>query len=271
MNWKKRLTNYNFWISIISAVLLILQAFDISFDIAYINEIVTAVLGLLVVIGIINDPTKTGKDASSSSVLNSEKANEIAQENDSEKLEENTTENDSEKVQENFKENESDQVEISKDNSPSIIKAETNEIDIPIQEENENNIADSKNDYEILVNKIYSDMNEMKINLQKLYSDRESQIDEKIFKNTENDMNFQEKTGENTQNLKIFDNFTEKNENSSTNKNDEKIESVEQIDENNISSSGDENIINESIVSKNTSSSLAENSNIQTAFKIVND
>lgn len=59
MKWKNRLTNYNFWISIISAVLLIFQAFDIDFDIAYINEIATAVLGLLVVIGIISDPTKT--------------------------------------------------------------------------------------------------------------------------------------------------------------------------------------------------------------------
>lgn len=59
MKWKNRLTNYNFWISIVSAVLLILQAFDINFDIAYINEIATGVLGLLVVIGIINDPTRT--------------------------------------------------------------------------------------------------------------------------------------------------------------------------------------------------------------------
>ena len=58
MNWKNRLTNYNFWISIISAVLLILQALKIEFDIAYINEIATAVLGLLVVIGIISDPTR---------------------------------------------------------------------------------------------------------------------------------------------------------------------------------------------------------------------
>ena len=59
MKWKNRLTNYNFWISIVSAVLLILQAFNFEFDIAYINEIATAVLGLLVVIGIICDPTKT--------------------------------------------------------------------------------------------------------------------------------------------------------------------------------------------------------------------
>ena len=59
MKWKNRLTNYNFWISIVSAVLLILQAFNFEFDIAYISEIATAVLGLLVVIGIISDPTKT--------------------------------------------------------------------------------------------------------------------------------------------------------------------------------------------------------------------
>ena len=58
MKWKNRLTNYNFWISLVSAVLLILQAFNFELDIAYISEIVTAVLGLLVVIGIISDPTK---------------------------------------------------------------------------------------------------------------------------------------------------------------------------------------------------------------------
>lgn len=59
MNWKNRLTNYNFWISMFSAILLVLQALKIKFDIAYVNEIFTAVLGLLVVIGIISDPTRT--------------------------------------------------------------------------------------------------------------------------------------------------------------------------------------------------------------------
>ena len=58
MNWKNRLRNYNFWISMFSAVLLILQALKLEFDIAYVNEIFTAVLGLLVVIGIISDPTR---------------------------------------------------------------------------------------------------------------------------------------------------------------------------------------------------------------------
>lgn len=68
MNWKNRLTNYNFWISIVSAILLILQAFKFEFDVLYINEVATAVLGLLVVIGIISDPTKAKQSEKSQSV-----------------------------------------------------------------------------------------------------------------------------------------------------------------------------------------------------------
>ena len=75
MNWKNRLTNYNFWISIVSAVLLILQAFNIEFDVNYINEIITAVLGLLVVIGIINDPTKSITKTDSSSTITTSTSN----------------------------------------------------------------------------------------------------------------------------------------------------------------------------------------------------
>lgn len=74
MNWKNRLTNYNFWISIVSAVLLILQAFNIEFDVNYINEIITAVLGLLVVIGIINDPTKSASKTDTSSTITTSNA-----------------------------------------------------------------------------------------------------------------------------------------------------------------------------------------------------
>ena len=77
MNWKNRLTNYNFWISIVSAILLILQAFKFEFDIAYISEIVTAVLGLLVVIGIISDPTKTTVKTDKEKQIPSDKENEI--------------------------------------------------------------------------------------------------------------------------------------------------------------------------------------------------
>ncbi len=63
MNWKNRLTNYNFWVSMVSAVLLILQALKIKLDFIYVNEVSTAVLGLLVVLGIINDPTKSSKSS----------------------------------------------------------------------------------------------------------------------------------------------------------------------------------------------------------------
>lgn len=86
MNWKNRLTNYNFWISIVSAILLILQAFKFEFDVLYINEVATAVLGLLVVIGIISDPTKAKQSEKSQSVeekaknepeIPSDKENEI--------------------------------------------------------------------------------------------------------------------------------------------------------------------------------------------------
>ncbi len=88
MNWKNRLTNYNFWISIFSAVLLILQALKIEFDIAYINEIFTAVLGLLVVIGIISDPTRTSVKTAGSSSNNMKVEIETKEETKQEKVEE---------------------------------------------------------------------------------------------------------------------------------------------------------------------------------------
>ncbi len=84
MNWKNRLTNYNFWVSIFSAIILILQALKIDLDFIYVNEIVTAVLGLLVVIGIINDPTKSSKtNEKTQSVSDKEAKSENAENNES--------------------------------------------------------------------------------------------------------------------------------------------------------------------------------------------
>ena len=89
MNWKNRLTNYNFWISMFSAVLLVLQALKIEFDIAYVNEIFTAVLGLLVVIGIISDPTRTTmKSGETTSTSNLEKKENAEDQEHEEKFEE---------------------------------------------------------------------------------------------------------------------------------------------------------------------------------------
>lgn len=57
-----RFKNYNFWISMVSAILLVLQnLFDMKVDVAFVNEAMSSVLGILVVIGIINDPTKSKK------------------------------------------------------------------------------------------------------------------------------------------------------------------------------------------------------------------
>ena len=120
MNWKNRLRNYNFWISIFSAVLLILQALKLEFDIAYINEIFTAVLGLLVVIGIISDPTRT-----------TVKANDA------------TTQSVNQKV-ENVK---PEQVEIQENTLPNVEADEVNSVDI-------------ENDFQTIMSKISTDLEE---------------------------------------------------------------------------------------------------------------
>lgn len=91
MKWKKRLTNYNFWLSMLSAVLLVLQGLDIKFDIAYINEIFTAILGLFVVIGIVIDPTKSSTTTTENAeevitpTVTGEELNNLIQENTDQK------------------------------------------------------------------------------------------------------------------------------------------------------------------------------------------
>ena len=58
---KTRLTSYDFWVRIVSAVVLILRIilskFGINIDSAFILDIATLVAGFLVVVGIINEPT----------------------------------------------------------------------------------------------------------------------------------------------------------------------------------------------------------------------
>lgn len=133
MNWKNRLTNYNFWISIFSAVLLILQALKIEFDIAYVNEIFTAVLGLLVVIGIISDPTRT-------TVKSSESAHLTTFQTKQESVE-------IEKIEDNLE----DKVE----------KQEvTNQNVLPIEEEDEVDNVNSENDLQTILTKISTNLDE---------------------------------------------------------------------------------------------------------------
>lgn len=123
MNWKNRLTNYNFWISIFSAALLILQALKIEFDIAYVNEIFTAVLGLLVVIGIISDPTRTSLKTNDSSNTQTKSNKE--------------TQNQIEKLETQIEENK-----------------------VPFNKEDETYNVDIKNDIQTILTNISSDLNE---------------------------------------------------------------------------------------------------------------
>ena len=151
MNWKNRLTNYNFWISMFSAVLLILQALKIEFDILYVNEIFTAILGLLVVIGIICDPTRTSVKSTESST-NAVTKQEIKKEEKSVEKEEKT---------------------------------------LPTTQENEAINVDIKNDIQTILSKISFDLDnkikelkEFNLNsIKKIESEKTSNFEEAISKN----------------------------------------------------------------------------------------
>lgn len=54
---KEKFKNYGLWISLISAVLMILQSLGLKFDMPYINEVITSILGVLVALGIISNPS----------------------------------------------------------------------------------------------------------------------------------------------------------------------------------------------------------------------
>lgn len=68
INWKVRLKNKNFWISIIPAMLLLVQAvlaiFGVTIDIGDIGNklliLVDAVFVVLTILGIVTDPTTKG-------------------------------------------------------------------------------------------------------------------------------------------------------------------------------------------------------------------
>lgn len=56
MKFLKKLKSSNFWVSMISAVVLILQAvFNVEIKTEYLNQIIMAILGILVMTGIVSD------------------------------------------------------------------------------------------------------------------------------------------------------------------------------------------------------------------------
>lgn len=70
INWKSRLTNKTFWVSLISAVVLLIQQLGFK-DLIPSNyaDIVNSILSILVMLGIIVDPSTSGI---SDSIVNKE-------------------------------------------------------------------------------------------------------------------------------------------------------------------------------------------------------
>lgn len=68
MDWKSRIKNKTFWVALVPAVLLLLQViavpFGYKFDIAILSkqllDIINAAFGVLVILGVVMDPTTTG-------------------------------------------------------------------------------------------------------------------------------------------------------------------------------------------------------------------
>jgi phi LC3 family holin len=68
INWKVRLKNKNFWITIIPAILLIIQPilslFGVEIDLGEVGNVILAVVDavfvVLAVLGIVTDPTTEG-------------------------------------------------------------------------------------------------------------------------------------------------------------------------------------------------------------------
>lgn len=68
INWKTRLTNKYFWIALIPALLLFIQAalhvFGVELDFTQVDKdligVVNSLFAVLAIIGIVNDPTTSG-------------------------------------------------------------------------------------------------------------------------------------------------------------------------------------------------------------------
>lgn len=68
INWTVRIKNKNFWLAVIPAVLLLIQTvaavFGYTLDLGELGNrliaVVNAVFGVLVILGVVNDPTTAG-------------------------------------------------------------------------------------------------------------------------------------------------------------------------------------------------------------------
>lgn len=68
INWTVRIKNKNFWLALIPAVLLLIQTvaavFGYTLDLGELGNrliaVINAVFGVLVILGVVNDPTTVG-------------------------------------------------------------------------------------------------------------------------------------------------------------------------------------------------------------------
>lgn len=68
INWKVRIKNKYFWLSLIPALLMLVQVvlnvFNISYDFGVLTEelkaVINAVFVVLAIVGVVNDPTTSG-------------------------------------------------------------------------------------------------------------------------------------------------------------------------------------------------------------------
>ena len=84
INWKVRIKNKYFWLSLIPALLMLVQVilnvFNISYDFGVLTEelkaVINAVFVVLAIIGVVNDPT-TSSISDSERAMSYDKPNEI--------------------------------------------------------------------------------------------------------------------------------------------------------------------------------------------------
>ena len=69
---KEKLRSYEFWVSLISAVLVVLQTMSLKVDIPHITEITTAFLGALSVAGILKKSKSEDEEEVEIAVQNNE-------------------------------------------------------------------------------------------------------------------------------------------------------------------------------------------------------
>lgn len=62
MSMKEKLRSYNFWLSVISAILVALSTINGELNIPYIDKVLTAVLGVFAVSGIVSKPKNQETD-----------------------------------------------------------------------------------------------------------------------------------------------------------------------------------------------------------------